>query len=202
MIRINLLPVKELVAAVQRRREMTIGVVVLSLAALLLIAAYLQQTWQISALSSELTTLRSDIQLINAKVKQVGDLQNKIKELNNKYGVIADLTKKKSGPVGVMESLSSATPSRLWLTEFKETAGKLTINGLAVDNQTVADFLKALAATAYYRDVELVETTQVAQDPGPFKKFSIRTTLDYLPRGETGKPKSDRAPVTKEGKQG
>lgn len=202
MIRINLLPVKELAAAVQRRRELTIGVVVLSLAALLLIAAYFQQTWQLSELNSELASLRNDIQLINVKVKQLGDMQNKIKELNNKYRVIADLNKKKSGPVGVMESLSSATPSRLWLTEFKEAGGKLTIIGMAVDNQTVADFLKALAATAYYRDVELVETTQMAQDAGPYKKFSIRTSLHYLPQVETGKANSAGAPKTKEGKQG
>jgi type IV pilus assembly protein PilN len=81
-----------------------------------------------------------------------------------------------------MESLSAATPSRLWLTEFKEIGGKLTIGGFAADNQTVADFLKALAATAYFRDVELVETAQGTQESGPFKKFVIRTSLFYAPQ--------------------
>ncbi|HVO93289.1 MAG TPA: PilN domain-containing protein [Terriglobales bacterium] len=182
MIRINLLPVKELMAAVRRRRELTIGSIVLGVAAFVLFVSFLYQTFELSTLNSELTTLRNDIQTLNVKVKEVGDLQNRIKEFSSKHKVIADLNKKKAGPVGVMESLSAATPSRLWLTEFKEIGGKLTISGFAADNQTVADFLKALAATAYFRDVELVETTQGSQEGGPFKRFTIRTAVYYLPQ--------------------
>lgn len=199
MIRVNLLPIKELMAAVRRRREMTIGGIVLGAAALILVLLFAYQTYELSSLNSELTTLRNDIQALNVKVKEVGDLQNRIKEFTSKHKVIADLNKKKAGPVGVMESLSAATPSRLWLTEFKEIGGKLTISGLAADNQTVADFLKALAATAYFRDVELVETSQGSQEVGPFKRFSIRTAVFYLPQPAAAKP-GTIAPA-KEGKK-
>lgn len=199
MIRVNLLPIKELMAAVRRRREMTIGGIVLGAAALILVLLFAYQTYELSSLNSELTTLRNDIQALNVKVKEVGDLQNRIKEFTSKHKVIADLNKKKAGPVGVMESLSAATPSRLWLTEFKEIGGKLTISGLAADNQTVADFLKALAATAYFRDVELVETSQGSQEVGPFKRFSIRTSVFYLPQPAAAKP-GTIAPA-KEGKK-
>lgn len=181
MIRVNLLPVKELLAAVRRRRELTIGGIVLGLASLIVAVLFLGQFYQVSSLNSELATLRSEIQALNTKVKQVGDLQNRIKEFTAKHKVISDLNKKKSGPVGVMESLAAATPSRLWLTEFKEIGGRLTINGIAADNQTVADFLKALATFPYFRDVELVETSQGAQEGGPFKRFSIKSVVTYLP---------------------
>ena len=182
MIRVNLLPVKELLAAVRRRRELTIGGIVLGLATLIVVVLFLEQFYQVSSLKSELDTLRSEIQALNTKVKQVGDLQNRIKEFTAKHKVISDLNKKKSGPVGVMESLAAATPSRLWLTEFREIGGRLTINGIAADNQTVADFLKALATFPYFRDVELVETSQGAQEGGPFKRFSIKSVVTYLPQ--------------------
>jgi type IV pilus assembly protein PilN len=182
MIRVNLLPVKELLAAVRRRRELTIGAIVLGAAALVLVGLFLKQTYELSTLNNELTSLRNEIQTLNTKVKQVGDLQNKITDLNAKHKVIADLNRKKAGPVGVMESLSAATPARLWLTEFREIGGKVTVTGFAADNQTVADFLKGLAATAYFRDVELVETTQGAQDASPYKRFSIRAAVLYLPQ--------------------
>jgi type IV pilus assembly protein PilN len=201
MIRVNLLPVKELMAAVQRRRELTIGGVVLGIAAFLLIVTFAHQTYEISSLNGELTGLRNEIQALNTKVKQVGDLQNRIKEFNSKHKVIADLNKKKSGPVGVMESLSGATPSRLWLTEFKEIGGKLTITGFAADNQTVADFLKALAATAYFRDVELVETTQGSQESGPYKRFAIRTMVYYLPQPASGSARGGAVLPAKEEKK-
>jgi type IV pilus assembly protein PilN len=182
MIRVNLLPVKELLAAVRRRRELTIGAIVLGAAALVLVGLFLKQIYELSTLNNELASLRNEIQTLNTKVKQVGDLQNKITDLNAKHKVIADLNRKKAGPVGVMESLSAATPARLWLTEFREIGGKVTVTGFAADNQTVADFLKGLAATAYFRDVELVETTQGAQDASPYKRFSIRAAVLYLPQ--------------------
>jgi type IV pilus assembly protein PilN len=201
MIHVNLLPVKELMAAVKRRRELTLGTIVVGGAALILVVLFSYQVYELSTLNSELTTLRNDIQTLNIKVKEVGDLQNRIKEFNSKHKVIADLNRKKSGPVGVMESLSVATPSRLWLTEFKEIGGKLTISGFAADNQTVADFLKSLATTLYFRDVELVETTQGSQETGMFKRFAIRTSVYYLPQPATGKiPSAAAAPAQEEKK--
>ncbi|MEK7341234.1 MAG: PilN domain-containing protein, partial [Candidatus Binatota bacterium] len=53
--------------------------------------------------------------------------------------------------------------------------------GLAVDNQTVADFLKSLSTFVYFANVDLVETTQVEQEGIPLKKFSIRSQLLYQP---------------------
>jgi type IV pilus assembly protein PilN len=201
MIRVNLLPVRELQAAVIRRRDLTIGGIVLGSVIIVLLATYFLQYYQLSKLGSELEILRSEIQALNVKVKEVGDLQNRIKEYTSKHNIISDLNKKKTGPVGIMESLSAATPTRLWLTEFKETGGRLTINGTAADNQTVAEFLKALAASAYFRDVELVETTQGGQESGPFKKFSIRSAVSYLPAPKPPSPSGGVKETTKEGKR-
>ena len=125
--------------------------------------------------------MRQEIAALESRAKEVTELQKNIGELKQKVKVIDDLSKKKVGPVRVMESLSGATPVRLWLTEFKENAGNLSLNGMAVDNQTVADFLKALSSTAYFKDVELVETSQAEQDKLLLKKFSLRSRLIYQP---------------------
>jgi type IV pilus assembly protein PilN len=201
MIRINLLPVKELRAEVTRRREIIIGSVVLGLAVVLLIASYSYQSYNLRQLEKEFAELRAELVALNLKVSQVGDLQNRVKEFNGKHKVIVDLNKKKIGPVGVMESLAAATPPRLWLTEFKEVGGKLMMNGFAADNQTVADFLKALARTDYFRDVELVETTQATPDRGQYKRFSIRSMVFYLPQAPTSGDTS-RATTRTEEKKG
>jgi len=200
MIRVNLLPVKELQAAVRRRLEVTIGGIVLGVLAVLFLGLYLQQYFRLSKLTNEIAGLRGEIQALNTKVKQVGDLQNKIKEFTSKHRIISDLNKKKTGPVGVMESLSTATPPRLWLTEFKEIGGRLTITGIAADNQTVAEFLRALATHAYFKDVELVETSQGGQDSGPFKRFSIKSAISYLPASPPTAKGDVKAPAKEEKK--
>lgn len=181
MIRINLLPVKELKAEVVRRRELMIGGVSLALTGVLLLLVYAYQWRQASALQSELDDLQKELQVLNVKAKDVAELQRKIKEFAGKNKVIDDINKKKSGPVRVMESLAIATPSALWLTEFKETGGNLTITGVAADNQTIAEFLKALASHAYFNNTELVETTQNQQAGMPPRRFLIKSRLNYQP---------------------
>jgi len=69
------------------------------------------QSYQLSQLQKELTTLRGELQALNVKIKEVGDLQIKIKDLRGKNKIIEDLNRKKSGPVLVMESLSNSTPA-------------------------------------------------------------------------------------------
>ena len=181
MIRVNLLPIKALQAEVTRRREIIIGSSVLGSLAALLIGAHIYQAHQLSQLQNELSALRTELQALTLKVKEVGDLQNKIKDFRSKNKIIEDLNRKKSGPVLVMESLSSAVPASLWLTEFKETGGSLTMNGLAVDNQTIAEFMKAIAESKYFKDVELVETTQGAGPSAALKKFALKTRIVYRP---------------------
>ncbi|MBI2361260.1 MAG: PilN domain-containing protein [Deltaproteobacteria bacterium] len=117
----------------------------------------------------------------------MGELENKVAELRGKLKVIDDLNKKKTGPVRVMESLSGAMPARLWLTQFREASGNATIDGLAVDNQTIAEFMKALSNSAYFKDVELVETAQTEQGGVSLKRFSLSLKLVYQPPEPDGK---------------
>jgi len=201
MIRINLLPVKALRAEVERRREIIIGSTVLAAVVVLLVGTHVYQSYQLSQLQKELTTLRSELQALNVKIKEVGDLQIKIKDLRGKNKIIEDLNRKKSGPVLVMESLSNSTPGSLWLTDLRESGGNLTMNGLAVDNQTIADFLKSIAASKYFNNVELIETTQGAGPSASLKKFSIKTGVLYRPPEATSpdaKSKSEMLPKKEE----
>ncbi len=179
MIRVNLLPVKQIRAEVTRRRDLVIAGTTLGVAALLLVGLYFYQSYRVTNLNRELATLRQEIQALNLKVKEVGELQAKIKEYNSKYGIIEELRKKKTGPVRVMESLASAAPPTLWLTELKETNGGLSLNGRATDNQAVAEFLRKLGSVPYFRNVELVETIQADEKSGGYKQFSIRSAIYY-----------------------
>jgi type IV pilus assembly protein PilN len=160
---------------------------------------YIIQYSRISALENELEGLRAELATLNVKAKGVADLEAKIKEVKSKHQVIEDIDKKKAGPVRVMQSLSAATPGALWLTQFKETGGNLTITGVATDNQTIAEFLKALGSHAHFKDTELVETTQNDQASVAPKRFSIKSRLQYQPvlaQADTDKTQA-KAPVVK-----
>jgi type IV pilus assembly protein PilN len=200
MIRVNLLPVKELKAESSRRRDLIIGGLTLGLTALILVGVYFYQSYRRSNLGNELAGLRKEIDALNVKVKEIGDLQIKIKDFASKHKVIDDLNQKKIGPVKVMENLSAATPPTLWLTEFKETNGSSDIRGLALDNQTIADFINTLARTGQFKDVELIETVQTDEKSGSYKKFAIRAGVLYRAPASVTDAKNGAKVVPKEGK--
>ena len=181
MIRINLLPIKQLQAEVSRRRQITMGSVILGAVLLSLLGIYLYQSHRLTSLEEELASLRGELQVLNAKVKEVADLQVKIKEARGKQKIIDDLNRKKTGPVLVMASLSKATPTSLWLTDLREAGGSVTMNGLAIDNETIADFMRSLDASRFFSNVELVESTQGTAANSSLKRFSIKAKVLYRP---------------------
>jgi type IV pilus assembly protein PilN len=155
--------------------------------AALCLVVFLYQFFRTTILQRQLAALKTEMASMEGAAKEVNDLQIKITALKQKLAVIDDLSKKKVGPVRVMETLSTSAPERLWLTEFKENGGSLTVTGMAVDNQTIADFLKALQSSQYFKDVDLVEAVQSQQDKQALKKFAVRSRLLYQPQAEPQK---------------
>ena len=199
MIRINLLSTREIEAEIGRRQDVVVAVLGVGTALALCLAVFLYQLFWTTMLQREVSSLRAEIASIEGGAKEVEQLQKTIASLKQKVTVIENLSKKKVGPVRVMESLSASAPERLWVTEFKENGGNLTLNGMAIDNQTVADFLKALQATQYFKDVELVEAAQAQQDKLALKRFSVRSRLLYQPQPEQ-QAKAAPQPASADGK--
>jgi type IV pilus assembly protein PilN len=184
--------VGEIQAEVGRRQDLTIAGIALGVTLLLVLLVYVFQGYRLSQLNREIASLKNEVEILNVQVKGVEELRQKIAALKGKLEVIDELNQKKTGPVRLMEGLTTAAPARLWLMEFKETGGDLTLSGMAVDNQTVAEFLKALARLPYFRNVELVEAAQIEQDGIPLKKFSLRANVVY-------QPLQPNAPATSQG---
>lgn len=199
MIRINLLPVREIKAEFGRRQELIIAGTSLGLTLAVVLGVYLFQLYRAGALDKELAGLRKEIEALNIQTKEVAHLEKNVGELKEKLKAIGELGGKKTVPVQFMESLTSTVPANLWLTEFREAGGSLTLTGLAIDNQTIADFLKALSSSPYFKSVDLVEAVQLEQDGISIKKFTLKSTLSYgLPFKSATTPAG--TPPKKEGK--
>ena len=134
---------------------------------------------------------------------EVCDLEVKIKELRGKQKIIEDLNQKRSGPVLVMESLSQATPASLWLTDLREAGGTVGMNGLALDHEAVSNFMRSLAGSKHFSNIELVETVQGTGPISAYKKFTVQARVNHRSPDEppdSGKDKP-RAAASEEKKQ-
>jgi len=193
MIRINLLPVKEAQRALGRRRQTSVALLSITVALLVMLVPYLLQARRLGQVTREIDQLNVEIAKLNEQTKEVRDLDKKRADLQAKLKVIEDLKDKRIGPVRTLEDLSTAAPEKLWLVELNDVGGAATITGMALDNQTIATFMRRLQSSKYFYDVDLVETSQteplrgtLAGDIGvAFKKFIIKAHIDYL--GKAGK---------------
>ena len=179
MIRINLLPVEEAQRAAGRRQELALGTLVFALAVLCLALVHAWQGLRVSSAHRDLEHVTGEIKSIDGPYADALRIEQQKQELREKLRVIGQLEAKKVGPVRILADLSSATPDKLWLTEFADSGGTLKLTGLGVDEQTVADFLRRLGTLPFFQSVDLDETSQVDQDGAKLKKFVIRGQLDY-----------------------
>ena len=194
MIRINLLPIKETERALGRRQQMSLVALGLVTTLLIMVIPYLVQGRKLSTLDSRIETLTKEIQAMNLQVREVRDIDRLKREVQTKLQIIEDLNRKRVGPSRVLDDLSLASPENLWLIDFNEVGSAVTFTGLALDNETIAKFMRQLQASPYFFGVDLVETSQQqpaspGQQPpavAQFTRFIVKATIDYFGRG--GKP--------------
>lgn len=179
MIRINLLPPQEAQRAAGRRRDLALGVGALVVVGVFIVGWDAVQWWRVHATQRAYDRTLQENHDIAGPYKDVMALIQQKRELGDKLRVIERLEAKKVGPVRILADLASATPPKLWLTEFADTGGTLKLTGLGVDEHTVADFMRRLASLPFFQDVDLNETSQVAQQGAKVQKFVIQTRLDY-----------------------
>ena len=195
MIRINLLPVKQAAQAERQRQEIIRAGLLFVLLVAIFVLLHLKAQHDISQTQSRIVAVEESLKALESQVRDVKDHEAKQKELDSKLKVIADLGRKRIGPVGVMTNLGKATPDRVWLTDFSESSGSATISGQAVDNQIVAEFLRNLGASRYFPTVDLVETTQDQIGDNKLRKFIVKAAIDYGAGGDREPAKPEEKPA-------
>lgn len=165
MIRINLLPTRIVDQVSSRRKELGLvgSIFVITLLSILVAQVFQSSTLtetddRVSRLERDLTKIRKENQDLEKLEQQKKDLEEKIRVVN-----LLISPQRRTASVHVLDDLSASTPQFLWLTEYTENRSVAQIRGKAIDNQTIASFANNLAASSYFRNVEIRETQQEAQ---------------------------------------
>lgn len=163
MIKINLLPIKA-----ARKREYVKQQ--LTLAAVLVLGAIVGCYMWHNSMSGNISKKKKDIVGARQEIEQHKKAIGKVEEykglevaLNRKLEIINGLEKGKTGPVRVLDHLSQIIPKQVWLTAWAEKSSAVKVEGEALTNKHVAQFITALKKPA--------ESLQPMEKPGqPQKK--------------------------------
>ena len=159
MIRINLLPFREERKKENIRRQISIYVLSVGLLLCLMVLGYLRLHSTVAALEAEKQNKTKELARFKDTNKRLAEIKKKISEIKTKLEVIRGLEKNKMGPVRLLDEVAMAVPrDKLWLRSLVEKKGKLTLEGTAMDNETVALFMNNLEAAPHIKRVDLKST--------------------------------------------
>jgi type IV pilus assembly protein PilN len=177
MIRINLLPVREARKKADLQQFGLMLGLALGAAIALVVIFHLSLLHQISSAHARVDSMKQQIDAFKPQLAQVEQFRAKKADIERKLGVIHDLDRSRSGPVHVLDELSSHTPERLWLTSLEAVPTGITLQGMSLDTEVVATFMKSLEDSPYFRDVEL-KSTELAEHEGlKLSKFEVHAML-------------------------
>jgi type IV pilus assembly protein PilN len=183
LIKINLLAVDR--ERTKRKPKFAIGAEKITIAcSLVLVAAGLVVVWWYFALqtqSKDIDRQIADAQRETARlqsvIQQVQQFESRRAQLQQRVTLIEELRKGQTGPVHLLDQVSRSLPDTMWLTEVKQTANDIAIDGRCTTLTALSDFVSALEISNYFaRPVEIVDSTvEPATSTTPdLIKFSVK----------------------------
>ena len=178
MIRINILPHREIKRKENVRRQVSVFVLSVFLAMCFMWYLASNLSRQISDLETNIETAQKELKDLEAVVQEVNSLKQELEKIEAKVAVIKKLEANRGDAVRVMDAFTGLVlKGKMWLTHLTEQGKALSLEGVAMDNKVVADFLTRLQESAHFEAVELLFSTQVTISGRKFQKFKITCRL-------------------------
>ncbi|MDR0477009.1 MAG: PilN domain-containing protein [Desulfobulbaceae bacterium] len=174
MWQINFLPVRQLKKREQAKGQLAVFLLVFVLVGVMCAVAWLIQTKDINLERNRNAQLSKEKQNLQPKLTLIDKLNKDKEELERKSEVIEQLKKESSLTVRVMDEIASRVDgNRLWLISMAVTGGNVDLKGIALDNESIAQFMDDLKNSPFVRDVSLAESSQKSLAGRDLKSFTI-----------------------------
>lgn len=178
MLKINLLPIRQLKKRVQATRQL-LGMGLLLLITLVLITAVgFFQVQKIDGLQADISRLNAEKASFAPTLKKIEELKKDKEELARKTEIIKKLKTDSSLTVRVLDEVADKVDNqRMWLESLHQDNTALKLAGIALDDQTVAQFMDSLKESPFVQDVALSGSSQKAVSGKNLKSFELNCTV-------------------------
>jgi type IV pilus assembly protein PilN len=174
MIRINLLPFRKARKKENVRQQISIFILVLIFLTLGMSYFALALNRKIQDLDNRIKTSNQQLSELTVLTKEIDDIKKKLDTIKKKTAVIKNLERNRKSSVILLDTMTSMViPGRMWFTSLSDISDSVEINGLALDNKTVADFMIKLEGSKLFNSVSLKTIKQQAIKDVELKNFEI-----------------------------
>jgi type IV pilus assembly protein PilN len=187
MLRINLLPIRQLRKRAKARNQIVCFIVLLVLLFLVLGTFGFFQATKITGIQSSISELKKKKATYAPILAEMRRLDQDKKNLENKINIIEALKRDSSLTVHILDEVANKVDNkRMWLGSLKQQGQSLLLTGTALDNRTIAQFMDALKESPYINTVNLSNASLKKVSGRNLKDFSLACSITS-PEKETNK---------------
>jgi type IV pilus assembly protein PilN len=156
MIRINLLPFRAARKKENIRQQVSIFLLSAVFISVAMIYFNISLNGKIHNLNADIEKTKKDLDTYQKIRKEIADIRNRLTVLKKKTDVIKNLELNRKEPIHLLDAMTEmVVANRMWFTSFEKKEDLLNIEGVALDNKTVADFMTRLEGTKLFASVNL-----------------------------------------------
>ena len=190
-----------------QRQFLLMGLAILATIGLI-VFFHLQATTELEKAQHDNTLLQADVAKLKTDLGDYDKVRGQREELLRQRKTIQSLETGRTGPVYLLRELSEILSpgkgptfdrvtyeetlrkdpnagfsnwetKRAWLESYTEDAMRVKLRGSAKSNEDVAEFLKRLNSSVFFKDVNLDATAQAAKGSVKYVNFGLSTTVIY-----------------------
>ncbi|KGO34313.1 MAG: PilN domain-containing protein [Desulfoprunum sp.] len=182
MLRINLLPVRQLKKRAKARNQ--IFTMILAFCCLLVFLGFVGvlQNGMLHSLNNQIAQLNKQKDAFKPILAQIETMKKQKQELERKTAIIKTLRAESSLTVRVLDDVAKYVDNkRLWLDSLSQQGPNLSLTGVALDNETVAQFMDKLKSSEFIIDVNLANSSLKVIAGRNLKSFVMTCTTTAQP---------------------
>ena len=178
MAKINLLPWRA-ERRERRKREFFAQLGIAAVAAIVLVLLWgFWMSLRIDNQNNRNEYLQGQITQLDSKITEIQNLQKVKKHLLDRKRIVEKLQSSRSQMVHLFDQIVQTIPAGARLTSLQQQGDKLTLDGVAQSNATVAEYMRNIEASPWMGPTTLVKTENVHNDSNMPYEFKLVVALD------------------------
>jgi type IV pilus assembly protein PilN len=127
----------------------------------------------------EVAAAQREVEELQQVIKEVEEYKAKKADLERKIEVINGLKANQRGPVQIMDQVSRGLPELLWLVNLDVAASTINVRGTALNMSAVANFIDNLDKVEEFAEPILTDATQTSARGARTETYDFKINFNY-----------------------
>lgn len=192
-IRINLLPHRQIRRAELQRQFGLMAAAVAAFSVLIIFMGYTVISADVSTQNSRNERLKTEIAKLDADIKEIEGLKEKIGELKDRIQTVESLQTNRSMAVMMLDEIARQLPEAVSIKSLKQKGAVITLEGIADTNARVATLVGNLGRSNVLISPQLLEIKTAMQGSIKTSEFILTVNLKMQTPAEDEKAQDEKA---------